>query len=365
MSYNLKCFRNGVPHERNYPGANCQQSMTRALKSSENWDYVETLSGNSRRYRHEDGTPKPAGFGTFAAAVEEAAQLRDRAQARLDAPKPAHKMQSEVPQVISTTEHGSRPMQQHRSPTSARNELRASIKTIAWYLPTEFRRQHLQQELKSRLGAEYTESNINNFFDECVKEGIFERVRFGWFSLRKGFAVPPPPPAPAAPVATAPSPPPAPRPTLTLPQPSPLQNPLDKLFDKPFQSKQAAPQAQESPPSNGAHPPLQIAPVVEAPSAPPLNVQNSMLSLMVLGELVAPDTTDDEMALLEISDAMSTMQKRLDDLAKVVAKYVKAQAARKQLLALIGSAGASIETTPKSVPATSDKTASEKAPAPH
>jgi hypothetical protein len=358
MSFALKCFRNGVPHERDYPGATYQQSMTRALKSPERWDYVETLSGNIRRYRNEDGPPPPAAFGTLAIAVEEAAKLRDRAQARLDLPKPAHKIHTEVAQTISLPEQGSRPMQPHRSPFAARNELRAAIKHVAWFLPKEFRRQHLQQEVKTRLATDYSESNINNFVEECLREGIFKKVRFGWFSVREGFAVPPPEP----PTATVP---PAPTPIPTLARPSSSNNPLDKLFDKPFPSKQSAPQEQASPPpSNGVHPPTQIAAVAEAP---PLNVQNSMLSMMVLADLVATDTTGHEMLLLEIGETMATLQKRLDELATMVAIYVRAQEARKQLLALVGKEQPAKEAAMTNRPAatTTITTTTEKVSAAH
>lgn len=349
--FELKCFKDGIPHRRDYPGATYQQAMTVALRSGERWDFVETLSGNIRRYRDESGQPTPKLFGTLAAAIDEDVQRRERAQARLDAPRIAPKITAE-PQGPNNSEQGHAAMIEHRPPRESRRMLREGLPRAAWFFPQQFRKKIVGEVFLKHFEQRHTESSINNFVDECVREGIFIRVRTAWYTLREGFAVPPPEQKKqeaATPVST---PPPA-LPSFTHPMQG--ANPLDALFHKPFASKQVAANGQTATVANGADTTPSVAP------APQVNVQSSMLSMMVLADLVATDTTGHELLLLEMSEGMSTMQKLLDRCASMVAQYEKAQQARNQLLALLGKeqpkpAAAQQGPPPSTIPAPSDKT---------
>jgi hypothetical protein len=308
--------------------------MTVALKSGEKWDYVETLSGNKRRYRMDGEAPPPRLFGTLAEEMDKQAALQSRAQARLDAPKPAQKINGDSQHTPAPTEQGRPAMAQEASQeVMTRRDLRTAFKRIAWHLPAEFRKPYIADEIKVRLGGNFTQSSLDNFVQECLDNGTIIRVRFGWFTLKEGYAVPPPPePVKAPPVEAQPLKTSVPvLPTLTNPLPS--KNPLDAVFVKPFAPKQevqeAAPPALNGKGAATTTPPMQS--VAQQP-----DLQNSVLSMMVLGDLLAARTEGDDMLMLEIHEWMATGGKLLERLGSAIYKYEKAEQARNQLLTLLG-----------------------------
>jgi hypothetical protein len=330
--------------------------MTVALRSGERWDFVETLSGNIRRYRDENGLPPPKLFGTLAAAIDEDVQRRERAQARLDAPRIAPKISAEPHRTINS-EQGHAAMIEHRPPRESRRMLREGLPQVAWFLPQQFRKKLVGETFLKQFQQRHTESSINNFVDECVREGIFIRVRTAWYTVREGFAVPPPEQKKQEASAPASASPPA---LPSFAHPMQGANPLDALFHKPFASKQAPPNGQTETVANGAD----AAPPPTTPT-PQVNVQSSMLSMMVLADLVATDTTGHELLLLELSEGMSNMQKLLDRCASMVAQYEKAQQARNQLLALLGKEPPKPAAAPQGPPPAIITTSADKTPAAH
>ncbi len=337
-SYTLKCFRDGVPHTREYRETSYDRAMLIALQSGERWDYVETLSGNKRRYRSEIAEPEPRLFSTLADAITQDVARKERAQARLDAPKTVQKINGDSREAHVSVEFNE----------LSRKQLRIALKRISSFLPPEFKRHHIEETMAKYLGATFNDSSssMTNFIKECLENGILVRLRMGWFSLAEGYAVPPDPALLSASAVQAD----APQTPVNFSNPSVSVNPLDQVFFKPFASQleKAAAQVAVSNGAerhtNGALPP--------ASDIAPERLQNSLLSMMVLADLVAAPTDGDEMLVLEIHDWMSLGAKLLERFSACVYKYEKAQQARNEMLRVLGRAPPMAGTEPKGAAST-------------
>lgn len=312
-SFDLRCFRNGQGHMREYQGTNYRQAMEIALQQDK-WDFVETFNGSYRAHP-ENGKIPTAGFGQLAEAVEQYAQLQDRAERKRSQPVVINHETQTVQgftHPLNSLTNGNPPMDE--PPILVYRELREAIKAIAWYLPPEFRRKHIEEQITVRLGRKWNESSLGNLIDNLHKEGTFIRVRPGYYKLQEGFAVPPP----------------VVRPT----------NPLDAIFPPknvaspaPQPPEAKKPEALSTPRPEVPPPPAAAAPL--ALPTPAGMLQNSLVSLMSLSNLIAVDTKDDESFLLEAMEAYDNMTKICERFAGMIAKYQAATKARAEFMQLM------------------------------
>lgn len=358
-SYSLKCFRGSEVLLRDYPGSHWRAAMATAIRKDQ-WDKVETLNGNkwlTREQLEAEMHPKTEQslFHTLGSQIEEQVKLRERAEARLNEPKSAAKITANNTHT-EATEHPQMDGRTSQGKNLKRQELRVGLRKIAYFLPEEFKRSHLEQAFRERLGLSFTESNMANFIDECTREKVFTRVRMGLFALRPGFAQEPPPELLQKSVAAVPAAPPPQNasmghtfPTMSLMAPL-GRNPLDDLFHtKPKKDATAQPtlgwpqkpeQAAPTPVLEGTAP---AAPVL---AAPPVIMPENLLALISLGPKLDIDTSGDEELIIE-----ATLL--IEKLAAMVQKYDQRHSAHKQALKIVGKTAP--ETAAAQTPPSDDK----------